>query len=214
MSGRARWQWRSEYVRSVKPLTGIRKKCNGCGKARDIVFFNKDSAKKDGLQAKCSACYRKYNRKQYLSKYPKGKHGDEISKKCEVCGREFTTTKKQQIYCSLTCRRKPRTTGIGLIKKPAREYFCEKHSFTCQKCGSVGDNSDLHVHHITPLCLGGENIEDNLTVLCADCHRKEHAILNRSPLLRVVYRVPTRPPIVRNTKRRTGGELQSADLFQ
>lgn len=42
----------------------------------------------------------------------------------------------------------------------------------CEKCGWKKSNCD--VHHIIPKKDGGTNDEDNLIVLCPNCHRVEH----------------------------------------
>lgn len=39
----------------------------------------------------------------------------------------------------------------------------------CVVCGST-DN--LEVHHITPSCFGGNHDDDNLKLLCHECHLK------------------------------------------
>jgi 5-methylcytosine-specific restriction endonuclease McrA len=36
-------------------------------------------------------------------------------------------------------------------------------------------NRKLHVHHIIPIKMGGNNTLDNLITLCEDCHKKEHS---------------------------------------
>ena len=36
--------------------------CSKCGEVKDKTEFNKCSSKKDGLQGKCRACWREYNR--------------------------------------------------------------------------------------------------------------------------------------------------------
>jgi hypothetical protein len=38
----------------------------------------------------------------------------------------------------------------------------------CQACGTTGDE----VHHIQPLCFGGEDSPLNAVVLCNECHRE------------------------------------------
>ncbi|MFC1754364.1 HNH endonuclease [Thermoproteota archaeon] len=43
----------------------------------------------------------------------------------------------------------------------------------CEQCGST---VDLSVHHKKPLSHGGTNDEDNLEVLCLNCHKKYHRI--------------------------------------
>jgi 5-methylcytosine-specific restriction endonuclease McrA len=41
-------------------------------------------------------------------------------------------------------------------------------------CGNCGSTSNLHVHHIVPLSLGGSNELGNLRTLCETCHKKLH----------------------------------------
>lgn len=47
--------------------------------------------------------------------------------------------------------------------------------FRCQRCGSP---RDLNVHHKTYIRLG-EELPEDLEVLCRRCHRKEHRIDER-----------------------------------
>ena len=59
------------------------------------------------------------------------------------------------------------------------KYIRNKYNHICQKCGKRGN----YVHHLNPLtpedymkrplekCYG----EDNLTLLCHNCHEKEHS---------------------------------------
>ena len=57
-----------------------------------------------------------------------------------------------------------------------REYIFNKFHGLCTECGEVGEE----VHHIvwlTPKNINDPNIalgEDNLTLLCRDCHIKKH----------------------------------------
>ena len=43
-----------------------------------------------------------------------------------------------------------------------------------RKCALCGSTINLHVHHIIPLCIGGEDDIENLMVLCEKCHEKRH----------------------------------------
>lgn len=54
-----------------------------------------------------------------------------------------------------------------------KPFFAERLPNACQNCES---DTDLHVHHIVPLALGGRNILSNLAVLCGVCHGKIHGI--------------------------------------
>lgn len=46
---------------------------------------------------------------------------------------------------------------------------------TCQKCGFVGGQENLDVHHIVPSILTGNDSVDNLITLCAVCHPAEES---------------------------------------
>lgn len=52
-----------------------------------------------------------------------------------------------------------------------RNIVIERDSDHCSKCGHHGH---LHLHHIKPLSIGGNNKISNLKLLCEDCHSKEH----------------------------------------
>ena len=39
-------------------------------------------------------------------------------------------------------------------------------------CGKCGSKDNLEIHHMLPVVLGGDNIDDNLLILCRDCHQK------------------------------------------
>lgn len=45
-------------------------------------------------------------------------------------------------------------------------------------CGCCGSTTNLNLHHIIPLYMGGSNDYYNLIYLCATCHRKMHNMLN------------------------------------
>lgn len=44
------------------------------------------------------------------------------------------------------------------------------------KCVNCGAESNLHLHHIVPLSLGGTNNIDNIVPLCEECHSKVHKL--------------------------------------
>lgn len=45
----------------------------------------------------------------------------------------------------------------------------------CRVCGKAGAEH----HHVLPRSLGGRDIDSNLVLLCAECHRWRHAQLIR-----------------------------------
>lgn len=49
------------------------------------------------------------------------------------------------------------------------------YSPTCEECGLEDSNrSFFEIHHIVPREFGGTNEEDNLIILCPNCHRRAH----------------------------------------
>jgi len=49
---------------------------------------------------------------------------------------------------------------------------------TCEKCGRKHNNpSFFEVHHIIPREFGGGNEPENLIILCPNCHRDKHLLL-------------------------------------
>lgn len=58
----------------------------------------------------------------------------------------------------------------SLSKKVRFEVF-KRDKFACQYCGRNPPGVVLEVDHITPVSLGGGNIEDNLITSCLDCNR-------------------------------------------
>lgn len=51
----------------------------------------------------------------------------------------------------------------------------KRDEYQCQRCGCTGSESDLEVHHRTPLSEDGTNDLENLQTLCRPCHVKEHS---------------------------------------
>ena len=49
----------------------------------------------------------------------------------------------------------------------------EHAGYRCQICNTTGNNSTLHAHHRTYERLGNER-PDDITVLCAGCHKTFH----------------------------------------
>lgn len=82
---------------------------------------------------------------------------------CLNCGKELDYSAKK--YCSNVSR-----CGIS---NHIRRYLFEKYNSKCQRCGWGEVNSftklvPLQVHHIDGNCIN--NNEDNLQLLCPNCH--------------------------------------------
>lgn len=107
---------------------------------------------------------------------------------CQNCGKEFikyldlrgkfccidcfNQYKKQQTITKWKNGEISGTTGYT-CSKVVRNYMLEKANYKCQKCGWGEENPYTHkiplqIHHIDGNSLN--NSEDNLQVLCPNCH--------------------------------------------
>jgi 5-methylcytosine-specific restriction endonuclease McrA len=60
--------------------------------------------------------------------------------------------------------------------KRLRKYIRIKYHGVCQRCGNAG-NYVHHIKHVTDKNVGDPDVtlnEDNLTLLCLDCHNFVH----------------------------------------
>lgn len=70
-----------------------------------------------------------------------------------------------------------------------KSYMCKKYGFQCQSCGKEWHTKkqareNLVVHHIQPVNKGGKDNEDNLILICHDCHQEKHGFLLSTTQLR------------------------------
>ena len=109
-----------------------------------------------------------------------------ITRHCLNCGKELDYSAKK--YCSNDCQAQYEYTSYierwkngeesGVIGKYAtskyiRKYLFNKYSNKCQKCGLGEVNPStglipLQIHHKDGNCVN--NSEDNLELLCPNCH--------------------------------------------
>lgn len=107
-------------------------------------------------------------------------------KKCMNCGNPVGTRNSK--FCSSECKKEyeyktlvaewknGEITGCdinGDTRKFLRKYFLEKVNYSCERCGFNKNNeytglSILQLHHKDGDCYN--NSEDNIEVLCPNCH--------------------------------------------
>jgi hypothetical protein len=54
------------------------------------------------------------------------------------------------------------------IPLSVREHVYDRDAATCQYCGEV--DGEMHIDHIYPVCRGGSDEPENLTIACAPCN--------------------------------------------
>ena len=164
--------------------------CENCGKEHDgsfgsgrfcskycaISFGNKKRTKEqqDIINKKISEGLKRYNKDN-----PKEKiYYDYI---CEKCGEHFSSTKirnERHIHCD-NCKRKVvhfkninELTSIKDLSKRTITKVLERANKGCSICG--WNESTCDIHHIIPKKEGGTNDNDNLIIVCPNCHRVIH----------------------------------------
>lgn len=82
---------------------------------------------------------------------------------------------------TLQTRLKPTTTHTpkknwgkgrgGRSWRKLKDKILARDNYTCQSCGRVGGR--LELDHIINVAQGGTNNQDNLQILCHDCHKQK-----------------------------------------
>ena len=73
-----------------------------------------------------------------------------------------------------TQRKIERGTFRHGVEPGLRDFIKERDSFTCRKCFNKDKNFNLQVHHIVPISNGGNDSNENLILLCYECHTYVH----------------------------------------
>lgn len=166
--------------------------CLNCGKH----FKTYESGRKF-----CShSCSAKYNNRQKGHK-PLIKHTV-----CEYCGKDIYNKQYGTKYCSLECQIKKQRedylsrwksgeesgrSGMYGVSRIIRNYLFEKNNCKCEKCGwgEVNEKTGqipLQIHHKDGNCLN--NSEENLQLLCPNCHSLTDTFGNSNKNSKRVYR--------------------------
>lgn len=179
--------------------TNCTKNCEVCGSEFQVRPANEDRRKT------CSQeCQAEYFKEKYAGEGSHWWDGGRVDLECEICGETFQAQKSsidRRKTCSRDCRKEYLSREYsgenshewkggsidyyGPNWEDKRKQALERDNSQCQVCGTTDHNmdSDLEVHHITPLrkfvneYSGSEAYErandlDNLVTVCRPCHRK------------------------------------------
>lgn len=76
-----------------------------------------------------------------------------------------------------------RTATRKNVTKRTRYEVLNRDGFACQYCGAKAPDVELHVDHVIPVALGGDNKPGNLVAACKDCNAGKGASNPDSPLV-------------------------------
>lgn len=119
----------------------------------------------------------------FCSRKCTGKAQRTNEKKCPECGKIFyAQSGGRQKNCSVRCANKSRR-GLkydGKRRKSnavrgnkLKERLAKKRGGECEECGHQNYNI-LQVHHVIPKSEGGSSKNENLMLLCPNCHITIH----------------------------------------
>jgi predicted nucleic acid-binding Zn ribbon protein len=97
---------------------------------------------------------------------------------CKVCGKQFGHTSPTRLYCSPECKAIGRHCDkdgrriVSTTPRKARETLFAIRGVRCEQCGYDRIPGILLVHHAD--CDRSNNLEDNLVILCPNCHAEAH----------------------------------------
>lgn len=168
------------------------KLCKQCGKP--IPYEKKDNV---FCSQSCSAIYTNTERGSKTRKH---------NRFCINCGKELVDDQVYNRYCCHACQheyqykqyidrwKKGEETGVTGkydISEYIRRYLFDKYNSSCQLCGwnKINPKSGkvpLQIHHIDGNCLN--NKEENLQLLCPNCHSLTDTFGNLNQKSSRIYR--------------------------
>ena len=158
-----------------------KRRCLFCGK---VIDFDKKSCVSEYnirlfCNHRCAASYNNFNRKRPMAKkYYCINCGKETNKGCKYCSTKCQSEYNYKVYINKWKNNEVNgLSGKYSISKHIRKYFFEKYNNKCSRCGWGETNPftnkiPLEVHHKDGNYKN--NIEDNLELLCPNCHSLTH----------------------------------------
>jgi len=144
----------------------------------------------------CEKCGNPYQRRQATQKRCDPCRAADFSTEsmkrvCASCGRQFISLAYYTICqrCRSSRNVSKRRYSNTVEYRRMRSIILEKMGGQCARCQkSISDPSDYHLHHILPVCDGGEDVASNMTLVCLRCHKTIHEKLRRGTCQDVHFR--------------------------
>ena len=102
--------------------------------------------------------------------------------KCKHCGIEFYDDTRIKRVCCDKCKTSPVVNGYSKCPKFLRLAYLRATNNHCQVCKKQFPDKELDIHRIRRNNQGGKytvaklnSKENNVMVVCRDCHRKIHS---------------------------------------
>lgn len=160
--------------------------CSQCGLKKAASEYHKRKKSPDGLQLKCKACFRLYQRenrkriREVKRAYYEEKHATiyAYSKAWRRANpdkvAEFNRAYRDRnpgIVSKVYANKQAKHYGVdGELTKEDVDNLFNTYPY-CLACGA----DERTVDHVIPLSKGGPNTFDNLQTLCLSCNSKKHA---------------------------------------
>ena len=117
----------------------MNKTCTKCKQEKPLSEFYRSSNAASGRMAQCSSCIRERSRE--YNKKNREKASPKKTKKCVVCGTEFTPYMSTQKYCGASCTpqqkcKKRPAKGTRRVCRNCKKVFCDwpaRHHTYCSK---------------------------------------------------------------------------------
>lgn len=190
----AHWtRWKRYGAADYRMPGEVRDGCKVCPRCEGDKPL--DDYSKQGRASYCKPCEATYQR-EYLMKYPRPAPAKNArSCICEVCGTQFTGSKKHYLRCSPECRaigvnranmkfvqaRRALERDPSAEKFPPREIF-ERDGWICGLCGEGIDRTEKapapgapSIDHVVPLSRGGKHCRENVQAAHLGCNVRKGA---------------------------------------
>lgn len=170
--------------------------CGVCRTDKDFTEFTINRSSKNGRGYKCKKCVKlfiKSGRRKARKIYSNGKNFIESDKElfhigaCEVCNKEFPKMRPKQTRCT-ECSKLVRNihshlsssrgskisravlrVTVKIAVEVARLYCRANNCCYCDRKFTKTNKKSLD--HVIPICLGGINETENISISCIECNR-------------------------------------------